>query len=305
MALLPVQASVGTTGTGTVRPTVFPSTVTSGNGVVVLVSYGANTLTSITDTEGNAYLLAGVGSFFGADLAAIYYCANVTGGPVFTATAHFSSSTPAEIIAFEVPGNLTLQAANASAGNSVNPAPGAVNTGVVNTLVFVVLNKTGSVITPPAGFTEARNTGTSDAAYNPYATVQVGLDPPWSTTAGTPWAAAIAAFSSTAGVGPATGLVFGNLTFSGSFTFEPVLGNLLRWTAFFVTGAPIVANASWSDTLTWSVSAINDLNLKDFILWTGAKFGLAESYDRLTDTLSWAGRFEPDVNLLAAGRYRR
>src|SRR5262245_21690295 len=101
-----VQASTAGSGSGTSTPTSFASPVTTGNGIVVVVNYAANTLTSITHSEGNSYSLAAVGNFFGVMLSSIYYTANPTGGSSFSVTANFGSGTSCEIQAFEIAGQL-------------------------------------------------------------------------------------------------------------------------------------------------------------------------------------------------------
>lgn len=197
MAITVAQVSTGVTGTGTAIATSFASPVTAGNGVIVLCAYAANSLTSFTDTAGNSYVLAETRNFFGVQYDVIYFCANCTGG-FTTVTANFSASTSVTgLVALEVNGILTKDTSTGASSTSQNPQTGAINTAGAHRIVVSGINKSGSVITHPAGWTSAYIPANSGAAYRIFETVQTGLNPTWTTTASTSNSRTIAAFSST------------------------------------------------------------------------------------------------------------
>jgi hypothetical protein len=103
--------------------------------------------------------------------------------------------------------------------------------------------------------------------------------------------------------------VFSLLLWSDHFSFDQAPRVILNWFDSFdipgVVRPP--ASASFADTLTWTEAAGSDLSWFDRLTWT-SDLGNPVSSAFWSDTLFWHdanGGFDPNVNLLSTGRYRR
>jgi hypothetical protein len=74
------QKASSSTSSGTTLTAAFPSAVTAGNLIAVSVSAWPNLPTSVTDSNGNSYVLLGSTRTTGSSSAALFYAKNVVGG---------------------------------------------------------------------------------------------------------------------------------------------------------------------------------------------------------------------------------
>lgn len=298
------QQTAKVTGAGTSAALTFPAPTAAGNGVVVLVTYGANVLSSVDDNGGNgAYAQAHSASFFGASLSAIYYFANPAA--LSAATVHFSSSTSYEAQAFEVVGSLSLVAHTGTSGNSSTPQPGALSSGsTADTITFTAVRKVGAAIAGPGGYTLGFADSNAGTAYK-VRTTAGAENPQWSAADSTPYAVVGAMFASTVTIGPVFAPRADNLQWSDSFPVQAFPADVLTWLdAFHLPSVP-PADAVTADTLAWADGPLHDMNLTDRLTWVGSNFLLLDMVGNVAQTLFWVDSFQADINLLAVGRYRR
>ncbi len=199
----PIQTSVGTVASSTAVSSTFANAVATANAVIVLVTSELRLPTSVTDSAGNAYTLAKSGTQTNENVA-IYYSAAVTGGPSFSVTAHFASSTGCSIVGVEVNGLIVApldQINNNGAAATTAATAGAVTTTQAAELAVTVLQSVVGIdetqtVSNPSGWTSAFAVTSSHptrAAFLTLGSIQT-INPAFTLSNSGTYAAAIATF---------------------------------------------------------------------------------------------------------------
>ncbi|MGA9966389.1 MAG: galactose oxidase-like domain-containing protein [Terriglobales bacterium] len=170
------------------------------NVVVIGWNDATATITSVTDSSGNTYAIAGSAMQGKALTQAIYYAKNIaaagTGANTVTVAFNQGASYP-DLRIFEYAGLDTvspLDVANGSSGNGFTASGGSIKTNAANELVLAsdtVLSKT---LSPGAGYIPVLLTSFFDIAEHQITTQKGSFNPSASLDAQTNWVMQVATF---------------------------------------------------------------------------------------------------------------
>lgn len=191
------------TGTGvtTLQSSAFAGSVTSGNTVVVTVTYkGTGSVSSVTDTLGNTYSR---GDFSTGDAngdhAEIWYSSLSTGGASNKVTVNVNASGLLSFNAAEFSGlTPTVDVTGTAVGSSTSPAPGSYTTTTANELLVQVVASSGATsFTAPASFTDLGSTTSGcagESCYEIVSTIQTAINPAWTISPSAAWSTVVVTF---------------------------------------------------------------------------------------------------------------
>jgi hypothetical protein len=192
----------------------FTSATTQNNLLVVGVYTWGGTVSSVTDTLANSYILATSGTTASGNKLYVYYAINKASG-TNTVTAHLSGGGVMEDI-HEYSGISTttpLDQKKVSLGTGTAINSGAVTTLVPNELIFGFAGVDGSSVTSAgATFTLRQNTGSGELSEDKIVAT-TGSYSATATCPSTTWAGAIVTFAG-AGTTPIASLSSASLTFA-------------------------------------------------------------------------------------------
>src|SRR5215469_13454841 len=163
------QVAAATPTSAQVLPVTFPGTQTAGNVNIVVVGWSdtTSTVSSVVDSQGNAYSRA-VGPTSGNGVQqSIYYAKNiVAGGNTVTVTFNKVASYPdVRILEYDgLDANGPLDATAGAVGNSSSASSGPATTTSSNELIFGAGTTAGGFSGPGAGFTVRLITSDVDIA---------------------------------------------------------------------------------------------------------------------------------------------
>lgn len=157
-----VQGKGGAIATTATPNVAFTSNTTAGNAIIAHIAWtaGSGTITSVTDSQGNTYVLLGILSQGQGRSSAIYAAFNVAGGAC-TVTGHLSASQPsAKVSVAEFSGVSRVSEATSqnSAAATTSPTSGSVITANSNDLLIAVY-RGGSISAAGSGWTLVAGTG--------------------------------------------------------------------------------------------------------------------------------------------------
>ena len=153
-----VQAKSGTAKTGASLPVAYPVAQTAGNMNVVAVMWGdtTSTVSSVTDSQNNTYVLA-VGPTTASGLSsALYYAANIIGGSntvtvTFNTTAAWPNVNVMEYSGLSTSNPLDVTSAGTGAGTTANS--GSATTTSASELIVGAGNPVTTFTAAGSGFT--------------------------------------------------------------------------------------------------------------------------------------------------------
>ena len=153
-----VQAKSGTAKTGASLPVAYPVAQTAGNMNVVAVMWGdtTSTVSSVTDSQNNTYVLA-VGPTTASGLSsALYYAANIIGGSntvtvTFNTTAAWPNVNVMEYSGLSTSNPLDVTSAGTGAGTTANS--GSATTTSASELIVGAGNPVSTFTAAGSGFT--------------------------------------------------------------------------------------------------------------------------------------------------------
>jgi IPT/TIG domain-containing protein len=240
----------------------FPAATTSGNAMIVGVTYGnTNPTITATDSQGNTYTRAIASYDLGHNQGcAILYATNTKGNAPNTVTVNFSGAVAYLALGIhEYSGVAGLSALDTTAGNKgsgTSPSSGTATTTANGDLIFgcVAEDATGlgDSFTAGSGFTKRVDLGMA-AAYADEDGVQAvagAVAATWSLSPSRDWVASLAAFRGAGGstgpsitsLAPATGPVGTSVTITGA-NFGATQG-----TSTVKFNGTVATVTSWSST---------------------------------------------------------
>ncbi len=301
-----VQKSVGSVSVSTLAlASTFSVAVTTGHGIVVLVTSVNRLPSSITDSQSNTYTMAASGSD-GTRFTSIWYNRSVTGGGSFSVTAHFAALTGCSCSAVELAGLATapLDQTNSHTGSGTPATPGSVTLSSAPEIVFICLQTASAVsVSAPSGYTDIFGPSASllgNTAYQVFSS-ETTTNPAW-TISGGAWAACIATFrgsfttvqtSQSSRIVTLVSVVRGNVFVApaGGSTWTPAINNtgLTLATTGVVRSASLNQKLYFADGAHWLYYQPSDNTVRQLVASAGSLPGSNISdFPRLI--CNWRGR---------------
>ncbi len=238
IAFVQVNSAIPQTNTASL-PVTFGLAQTAGNLNIVVVGWNdtTSTVTSVTDSRGNAYVQAGSMITGSSARQSLYYAKNIVGGSntvtvVFSQAARYVDVRVLEYSGLDTSNPLDVTAA--AAGSSASPNSGAATTTSGNELIFGAGTTATGFYAPGSGFTTRIITGDGDIAEDKVVS-STGSYSATGQTSNAPWVMQMATFRAGQGGGNPAPTVS---------AITPTSGTANGGTAVTITGTGFLAGAT-------------------------------------------------------------
>jgi hypothetical protein len=240
----------------------YTAAQTAGNTNIVAVGWNdtTSTVSSVTDSRGNAYTLA-VGPTTGTGLRqSIYYAKNIGSGSNTVTVAFNQAAAFVDVRALEYSGldtSAPLDQATGASGTSSTPNSGAVNTTSANELIFGAGMTAGRFTAGGAGFTSRIITSPDGDIAEDLVVGSIGnnsASAPMSTS--TKWVMQVATFKAAGQGGTAPAPTISSIS--------PVSGTTAGGTVVTITGANFQSGATvtFGSTAATGVTVVSSTSIK-------------------------------------------